>query len=281
MLAAQKRLIAFYIDRLRPPPLLYATLVINWNTTTDFRKGDAMANVICLLPVRNGANDLPMYLDSVSRYVDGVIALDDGSTDETTEILQNSPIVLKILHNPRRDTYVGWNDLQNRMRLLKEAEYYGPDWIIWLDADEILEPSDASVLRHFIERQAIHRTAYAFEVLRMIDDLTTYDKCAFWVPRLYSFENGYSLPERNLHFYLIPEQFSNQNPVNTSLRIMHRAGVTEARRTARFDKYNECDPERQWQDSYDNILMPPGTLKQIQPRNSTDPIILDFPAIHS
>lgn len=236
--------------------------------------------LVCLLPVRNGASDLELYLESVSQYADGLIALDDGSTDETYEILSRHPLALETIRNPRRETYVGWSDVENRRRLLKAAEAHAPDWIIWIDADEMLEPSDAAVLSSFIETEARPGVAYSFEVLRMIDDLTTYDKCAMWVPRLYSFAPGYSFPDRELHFELIPEQFDFGSCVRTSMRILHRASLTEERRAARYRKYDECDPDRKWQDSYENLLDPARNLKPLRPRQDGEPVIIPLAGHH-
>ena len=230
--------------------------------------------LLCLLPVRNGAFDLDVYLDSVAEYADGLIALDDGSTDETFDILSSHSLVLQTVRNPRRETYVGWSDIDNRRRLLKAAEDHRPGWIVWVDADEVIERSDAAVLRRFIEEEAEHEIAYSFEVLRMIDDLQTYDKCAMWVPRLYSFAPGYTLPDRELHFELVPEQFGTASCVRTSIRILHRASLTEERRVARYRKYDECDPDRRWQESYENLLAPARNLKRLRPRQDGDPVIL-------
>ena len=49
--------------------------------------------VACLLPVRNGERDLPGWLASVRRFADVVVALDDGSTDRTFELLDADPLV--------------------------------------------------------------------------------------------------------------------------------------------------------------------------------------------
>ena len=40
--------------------------------------------VVCLLPARNAAADLPGWFDSRRRFADAVVALDDGSTDDTS-----------------------------------------------------------------------------------------------------------------------------------------------------------------------------------------------------
>jgi hypothetical protein len=230
--------------------------------------------LLCLLPVRNGAQDLPLYLESAAGFADGVVALDDGSTDETAEALASSDLVVDILSNPRREAYAGWDDLENRIRLLRAAEKLQPDWIIWLDADEILEPSDAAVLRRFLEEEARPRVAYSLEVLRMIDDMQTYDKCAMWMYRLYSFEPGYTFPASRLHFKLVPEQFAPDARCRTNLRILHRASLTEERRRARYDKYGECDAGREFQPSYENILDPPRNLKPIRPRGPGEPVVM-------
>lgn len=230
--------------------------------------------LLCLLPVRNGRQDLPLYMESVGQFADGIVALDDGSTDDTADLLASNDLVVEILTNPRREGYAGWDDLANRTRLLRAAEKHAPDWIIWLDADEILEPSDAAVLRRFLEEEARPQVAYSLEVLRMIHDMRTYDKCAMWMWRLYSFEPGYTFPNSRLHFKLVPEQFEPDARCRTSLRILHRASLTEQRRRARYDKYGECDAGREFQPSYENILDPPRSLKPILPRGPGDPIIL-------
>ena len=41
----------------------------------------------CLLPARNCAADLAGSFESVARFADAVVALDDGSTDDTAEQL--------------------------------------------------------------------------------------------------------------------------------------------------------------------------------------------------
>ena len=55
----------------------------------------------CLLPVRNGAEHLDGWLESVGRFADVVIALDDGSTDDTRARLDASPLVAAGAREPR------------------------------------------------------------------------------------------------------------------------------------------------------------------------------------
>jgi glycosyltransferase involved in cell wall biosynthesis len=97
--------------------------------------------IIAALPVRNGKNDLPAYFKSVSRFADGVVALDDGSTDATLQILHRENLVLEVLRNPRRESYIGWNDSENRSRLLDLCGKHKADWIFFLDGSHKASPT--------------------------------------------------------------------------------------------------------------------------------------------
>ena len=72
------------------------------------------------------------------RFADLVVALDDGSTDDTRAVLEAHPLVHTVLTNPRRDGYAGWDDAANRNRLLGAGAR--PSWIMSLDADERWRP---------------------------------------------------------------------------------------------------------------------------------------------
>ena len=58
--------------------------------------------VLALLPACNATVDLPGYLESVARFADGVVALDDGSTDDTRAVLESHDFVRTVLTNPTR-----------------------------------------------------------------------------------------------------------------------------------------------------------------------------------
>jgi glycosyltransferase involved in cell wall biosynthesis len=147
-----------------------------------------------LLPARNAAADLPLHLESVAKFADFVIALDDGSTDDTRAILEAHPLVRTVLTNPRREHYAGWDDAANRSRLLGAAVDVGVQWAVWLDADELLADDDAAALRAFLLDGADPACAYRFRVFRMIDDLEHYDQDHLLVGRCFAPRPGQVLP---------------------------------------------------------------------------------------
>jgi glycosyltransferase involved in cell wall biosynthesis len=225
-------------------------------------------SVVCLLPVRNAAADLPGYFESAARFCDAVVALDDGSTDETREVLEACPLVEVLLTNPRRESYRGWDDATNRNRLLSAAAKLNPGWIISIDADERIDPSDAAALRDFLRWDALPSCAYGFRVFRMEQDPEHYAPQHYlWVYRLFAYEPGQSFPDQRLHFVPVPTSIPRVAWVNTTLRIQHLGGVTRARRRARFEKYRQADPRNHYQADYTNVLRGlSGDLRRWEPR---------------
>ncbi len=89
--------------------------------------------IIALLPVKNEAWILPVYLSSVKKIADEIIVLDDNSTDGSRQILVDNNI--KIIDNPYiNEKYV--NMSKRRNLLLSEGRKAGGTHFIWLDADE-------------------------------------------------------------------------------------------------------------------------------------------------
>ena len=215
--------------------------------------------VAVLTPVRNGEEDLPGFLASVEQFADFVVALDDGSTDATRSMLEAAPIVATVLANPPRPTYVGWDDARNRQELLDELENFEDvGWVVFLDADERIDPDDAAALRHFIETDAISSLAYGFEVFRMADGTSRYDPGShMWVYRMFGYRPGLQLPTTRLHFVPIPESIERKHWIRTTLRIQHLGSADEQRRATRFRKYQEADPDVEFQGTYENLLAAP------------------------
>ncbi len=65
-------------------------------------------------------------------------------------MLAEHPLVEVLLRNPRRESYVGWDDSANRDRLLLATAAVAPDWVLSLDADERIGADDAVALREFL-----------------------------------------------------------------------------------------------------------------------------------
>lgn len=233
------------------------------------------SHLTVLVPVRNGAHLMASWLESVGSYADNVIALDDGSTDGTRALLEAHPLVAELLTNPVRKTYHGWDDLENRQRLVDAALRLGARWLLFLDADERIDESDARAVRAFLKTEARPGYAYGFEVFRMVEDEDHYDPRGLWVFRLFSASDALdALGSQRLHFVPVPSGIARQRWLFTSLRIQHSGSLTASHRRARFAKYEEADPRNEFQGDYSELLSDPSFVAPWSPRPDHIPVLL-------
>ena len=104
-----------------------------------------MSLSLCMI-VKNEAEQLPRCLDSVQEVVDEMIVLDTGSSDDTVSIAQSFGAQVQ---------FFPWNNsfAEARNECLK---YATGDWVLVLDADEVLAPGIAPQLQQMIQQnQAI------------------------------------------------------------------------------------------------------------------------------
>ena len=229
--------------------------------------------LVALLPVRNGERWLPGWLDEASKWADGVLALDDGSTDATPAILRSHPLVVRVITNPVRRSYEGWDDRDNRQRLLQAADEFAPDWVMFLDADERIAPTDHEWLRR-ISAEGERGFAYGFRIHAATDELDSIDPAGRWVYRMFAWEPGMELPAKRLHLVPVPRSIPRRRWLRTNVRILHVGTTAEPDRQARFDKYLEADPNRRWQDSYQHLLDRPSATTPLQGLDESTPLLL-------
>ncbi|MGC4190415.1 MAG: glycosyltransferase [Thermomicrobiales bacterium] len=214
--------------------------------------------IVALLPVRNAEAYLDGYFASIARVCDAVVALDDGSTDRTAEILRAHPLVKVLLQHPPRADYQGWDDSANRNRLLQAAAQLNPDWILSIDADERFDERDAVDLRRFLLTDALPGCAYGMRHVPMWDDERTFEPNYDWIYRIFSFEPGQRFSSARLHFAPVPTSIPRSFWIETTLRLQHLGEANPERRLRRFIKYLEADPERRYEADYSHILRVPG-----------------------
>ncbi|NOQ94210.1 MAG: glycosyltransferase [Methylophaga sp.] len=86
--------------------------------------------------VKNGANTLKNTLDSLGSFSD-VVVYDNGSTDGTQDIVKSYSNTHLI-----EGEFLGFGDTKN-----KAASFTKNDWILSLDADEVVAPELAETLQ--------------------------------------------------------------------------------------------------------------------------------------
>lgn len=97
---------------------------------------DAFTNefkFIALIQTHNEKAHVPDVLTHLDKICDGIILLDDESTDGTYELAKSEKLLLKV-QKYRKE----FDDLENRNLLLDIASFFKSNWLYFIDADERL-----------------------------------------------------------------------------------------------------------------------------------------------
>ena len=217
--------------------------------------------IMALLQARNEERYLRGWLENVAPAVDGIVALDDGSTDGTRELLAAHPKLLALLTNPAGQA---WNEYANQVGLLKAGRQHGATWFLCLDADERLEERLVNDIRPILleaERRGVDALAIQFRDLW--DDRRQYRVDGDWGTRaryrlFRNLPNQNKFDPRRLHRHWMPlELVANLKTAGAHLpyAIYHLRMIRPVDREARYRRYLALDPGNRYQQKgYEHMM---------------------------
>jgi len=131
------------------------------------RKNDQkVPRISACMIVKNEEALLPQCLQSIEKYVDEIIVVDTGSTDETVAIAES--YAARVYHHP-------WEDDFGKHRN-QSLSYASGDWILILDADEELVAGAGTLLRDTIlKKEADYYFCPFFDIDRHGDVTAVYN----------------------------------------------------------------------------------------------------------
>jgi hypothetical protein len=213
--------------------------------------GSRRTRLIALLAVRDGMHFLPGYLRNVAPQVDGIIALDDGSSDGSPGLLAGHGAVIELLQNPRDRP--AWDEVGNHRALVAAALRHQAEWIVCVDADERLERDFRTRAERVIARgRLLGNSAYAVRLRELWDDPGQYRVDGIWgrksVARLFRARADHEFDTASLHGSKAPQQARRRGQFpRADLDIYHLAMLHAEDRAARRRRYELADPDRKWQ----------------------------------
>ena len=89
--------------------------------------------IIAILRIKNEIAIIDECLSRLSELVDEILVVDNDSSDGTQNTYLNYPKVKEVIRTE------DFNEGRDKIILLEQAKKRNPDWIIFLDADEIFE----------------------------------------------------------------------------------------------------------------------------------------------
>ncbi|OOF61498.1 glycosyltransferase family 2 protein [Rodentibacter pneumotropicus] len=128
-----------------------------------------MPTISVAMIVKNEAQDLALCLDTVKDWVDEIVILDSGSSDNTKEIA--------LSYGAKFYENIDWSGFGKQRQIAQQ--YVTSDYVLWLDADERVTPE----LRQSIQRavqQSPENTV--FEVPRISEVFGRKIRHSGWYP---------------------------------------------------------------------------------------------------
>lgn len=205
--------------------------------------------LFALLAVRDGMRFLPGYVANVAPQVDGIVALDDGSSDGSPEYLAGRTEVVDLVRVP--PDRPGWDEVGNHRTLLEAAARLGAEWALCVDVDERLERDFRARAERVIRRgRKFGYTAFSVRLRELWDEQDRFRTDGIWgrknQPRLFRIRPDHEFDNAALHAIKAPLQAAPYRLGD--LVVYHLGMLTEADRAARREKYERLDPQARWQE---------------------------------
>jgi len=216
-----------------------------------WRRPRRRQRLLAVLAARDESRFIDGLLANLAPQLDGLVALDDGSTDGTDATLASSPIVLELLRNPvDRER---WDEVGNHRRLVEAAIAHGATWILAVDADERVEHTFRDRAERVIRRAGrLGIDGVAIQICDLWGDTGHIRTDGIWgrkrAARLFRARSDHRFDTRELHAHKAPLQSQRGGRfVPADLRLYHLRMVTSADREARRRRYDALDPDARWQ----------------------------------
>ncbi len=103
-----------------------------------FKSKKSKPSIILIVQFHNEIERMPGFFTNVLPHVDGIIGLNDGSSDGSSEYFSAQPKVLRVIHRPIRNPH-NWDEPSNRRALIQASHEFRPDWLLAMDMDERIE----------------------------------------------------------------------------------------------------------------------------------------------
>ncbi|WP_455628923.1 glycosyltransferase family 2 protein [Parabacteroides chinchillae] len=218
--------------------------------------------LIALIPTYNESERITDCLRSVEKYCDGIILLDDDSTDDTYRIAQSDKLLIKA-----KKVRTEFNDKQNRNILLDIASFFKAEWFIFIDADERFDDRFVD-LREVIKNPDVDTVGVwianlwdSLETYRVMND--PYAKNGLWF-RWRMFKNKGRMQiinKKKLHFPSIPYGGKDGKFIKAKTLLLHLGYLTLKRRHYKYNFYLIEDKDKIL--NYDDILYDNYEIKYI------------------
>lgn len=207
--------------------------------------------IIAVLCVYNEELNIDECLNHIEPYIDKIVILDDGSTDNTVKIAKKHPKVVKIITTQNKTS---WQERKNRALILNEAQRLSKrrnSWVLCLDADERFELPFLRNLRKIATRYCDNPTTIWVHFRELWDDIYHYRTDNVWGEKKKDvfFPLSQHMTFNYSHEHHIPWHYQELDgkDILTDYNLYHLKMIKPIDRQKRADLYNKLDPNKEMQ----------------------------------
>ncbi len=206
-----------------------------------------------LLRVKNEARWIERSISSIMPLCEQVLVMDDNSEDDTRTISAGIPGVT-VMESP----FKGLDEVRDKNWLLSKAEPLNPEWIVWIDGDEILAPGQQKPLRDAMRG---HCPCLSLKILYLWNDWQTVRMDGVYgdFHRESAFRpNGskFVASGRTANFHCGNVPLGNRTSRRVmSIPLLHTGYMNRQDRERKFAWYNGNDPANPYEDGYRHMVI--------------------------
>ncbi|MFA6295597.1 MAG: glycosyltransferase family 2 protein [Candidatus Paceibacterota bacterium] len=215
--------------------------------------GEKTFNLIVMAPFYNERKWITEWLRNVEQFADGIIMLDDGSTDGGAELCISDKLLCPVIRIERNDP-IEFRELLIRNMLIKESDKYTSKWIMFLDLDEKIHWNDTALIKKDMEEGIYDEfSILSYWVYPIWNTPTTY-RVTGDIPPPYTYWRTWKQHKgaiirsaRDYHFGAHPYQMliidGNPNFGVTKWRLLHYTNLDKENRIRRYHRYTTVDKD--------------------------------------
>lgn len=220
----------------------------------------AKRDMLLLVPIYNESELLSDFINHMSRFCDGMIFLDDGSSDGSYEQIQGDKMLLKV--KKKRDFF---NDLGNRNILLDIAYYFNTEWLVFMDVDERFDERYCDLKSLLTQNE---NDIFAFKFVHLWDSYDTYntdfprtEEGIVKTNRMFRSKGHLQInSHRTLHFPSVP--YFDRINMDVPILVLHSGNLSEVARQKKYRFYQREDKTKEVY-NYEYLICKNCTLKSV------------------
>jgi glycosyltransferase involved in cell wall biosynthesis len=226
----------------RPIIQEYKIKKIQTGNISNYKNDLENLKLVGFLQIHNESENgnLVRVLNHMKKFCQEIVIYDDGSTDDSVEVASR---YTKYIIRGKTNDFA--NELEHKQQLLDLALSLNPDWIIWLDADEVFdrqaETYGIRALCNYGNANEIDGFSFQeFNLWKSVNNYRTDELWhKLWQVRLWK-NNGKLkfLQEKGLHHQIYP--LGLDKTCRSDLKVIHYGFSSEEKILQKYEMYKKA-----------------------------------------